>query len=180
MQRQTGFTLIELMVAVAILAILVTVAVPSFQSVLTNNRLADSRDRMMSAIQYTKGEAVARNRAVTLCPSTDGATCASANNWDDGWIVVADNNSTGASVNIAEVLRVFPGPNSAHVTLTHGGASGAIAHLRFLPTGIVDNLSEQKYFGFCDPAGNGQARSLIISVTTGALSTGTEADASCP
>jgi type IV fimbrial biogenesis protein FimT len=180
MRRQFGFTLIELMVTVAILVILVTVALPSFQSVITSNRLADARGSMLSAIQYTKGEAVARNRAVSLCSSIDGATCAGANDWGAGWIVVTDNNATGTTVSIGELLRVFQAPDAAHVTVTHGGASGAIPHLRFLPTGIADSLNEQKYFGFCDPSGNGQARSLIVSVTTGALSTGTEANANCP
>ncbi|MEQ5836527.1 GspH/FimT family pseudopilin [Marinobacter sp. NFXS9] len=180
MPKQAAFTLIELLVAIAIMVILVTVAVPSFQSVIASNQLLEARDSMLSAIQYTKGEAVARNQPVSVCPSTDGSTCGGSGDWADGWIVVTDTNETGA-VGIGTILRVFDGPDASAVSLQHNGGGGALSFIRFLPNGLAQNMAPpSRYFGFCDPDGDVQPYSLIVAVTTGQVRTGTAAEANCP
>lgn len=179
MRNQSGFTLIELMVALVILVILITVAVPSFQSVVASNRLVEARDQALAAIQYAKGEAVARNRPVSVCPSADGNTCGTAANWPDGWIVVLDSNETGVVGNSA-IIRVFDGPDAADVSITHGGGGGGLNYIRFLPNALAENVAAERYFGFCDPDGDAQPLSLILAVTTGQIRTGTPAEAQCP
>ncbi|MAA65187.1 MAG: hypothetical protein CL581_10485 [Alteromonadaceae bacterium] len=178
---QSGFTLIELMVTVAILVIIITIAVPSFQSVIASRQLIDARDRALSAIQYAKGEAVGRNRAVSICPSSDGASCGDSSNWADGWLIVLDNNETGA-VSIDETIRVADGPEARAVTMTNGGDSGAVDYIRFLPNGFLNTNPpfNPLYFGFCDPDGDVAAHSILVAGTTGQVRTGTETEASCP
>ena len=176
MQKSSGFTLIELLVTVVVLVITVTIAIPSFQGVISSSRLDDSRDSLRRAIQYAKSEAVALNRAVSVCPSSDGAACGDKTNWPQGWLVVTDNNQT-AAVSIDAVLRVFEGPDTDDVTLTD---KDDLDYIRFLPDGLAENVAGDSWFGFCDPDGEATARSLIVATTTGAVSTGTEAQANCP
>jgi type IV fimbrial biogenesis protein FimT len=96
-----GFTLVELMVTVAVLAIIAAIAYPSFTSVINSNRLAGAANDLLGDLQYARSEAIRRSAHVAVCASTDATTCAgAAGNWSS-WIVLLDN-PTAAD----EVLRV--------------------------------------------------------------------------
>lgn len=92
---QKGFTLIELMVAVSIAAILLTLAVPSFDGVILSSRLSSFANSFVAAAQVARGEALKRNAPVRLCRSANGTSCATAGGWQQGWIVFADTNNNG-------------------------------------------------------------------------------------
>jgi type IV fimbrial biogenesis protein FimT len=76
-----GFSLVELMVVLVILAILVGIGVPSFRRMTANNRLATSANLIVTALQTARAEAIRRNQRVMLCPTTTGANC-SGSNWN--------------------------------------------------------------------------------------------------
>lgn len=94
-----GFTMIELMVVVVVLSVLLTVAVPSFESVMNANRLAGASNELMASLQTARMEAVKRNARVALCLSANAnddpadVKCGTAN--VDGWIVFTDVNKNG-------------------------------------------------------------------------------------
>lgn len=93
-----GFTLIELMVTVAVVAIVLGLAVPGFQSVVNGNRLAGAANEMVASLQTARMEAIRRSRRVVVCTSGnandgDDATCATAG--IDGWITFVDLDSDG-------------------------------------------------------------------------------------
>lgn len=88
-----GFTLVELMVTIAIVAILSAIALPSFSNSIRNNRLATTTNEFIAAVSLARSEAVKSNRGARVCASSDGATCGT--NWSDGWIVWADANNNG-------------------------------------------------------------------------------------
>ncbi len=114
---QTGVTLIELVVTLSIAAILLTIGVPSFQDLMRNNRSAAQVNEFLTALNLARSEAVKRGASVSVCSSTDSATCrtSSVTNWADGWILYV----TGTSP--LEVLRVWPAMSgTATCTATAG------------------------------------------------------------
>ena len=94
-----GFTLVELMVAIAVAAIVLTFGVPGFQSFVNGNRLAASANELVASLQTARMEAIRRNRRVVVCASANAnagnaARCAAAN--ADGWITFVDADRSGA------------------------------------------------------------------------------------
>ncbi|UTW46654.1 GspH/FimT family pseudopilin [bacterium SCSIO 12696] len=137
--KQRGFTLIELMVTVAIFAILVGIGVPAMNNFLNSNRHTAHTSALKQAIQYARSEAVAKNEDVSICASSDGASC--TGNWNQGWIVRLVSDGT--------VLRVWNGlsDNSTLAGQTvsftsRGESSGAVTFTITDPSGShVSNLN---------------------------------------
>lgn len=99
-QSEQGFTLIELMVTIAIAGILLGVGIPSFNAVIKSNRTATQANIWQSTIYYARSEAMKRGGQVRVI-SADGST-----DWSDGWYVYVDTNGNGV-FNSGEELRVF-------------------------------------------------------------------------
>lgn len=91
--RARGFTLVELMVTLALLAILLALAVPSFTEASLSGKLGSFASRLVASTQIARSEAVKRNRTVQMCASEDGASCGSSAGWEVGWIVVLDDGT---------------------------------------------------------------------------------------
>ena len=77
-----GFTLIELMVVVAIAAILLMVAAPSFNETIEQSRVETVQNDLMRDVAFARQQALSRNSLVTICRSADGASCAGAGDWN--------------------------------------------------------------------------------------------------
>jgi type IV fimbrial biogenesis protein FimT len=103
-RRNRGFTLVELMVAISVLAVLTAIAVPSFTNMINRNRLASQSNELLSAIQYARMEAIRTSTKVTFC-GTDSATAAAEDDCAGGeqpyWVVIG--RTSGAE----QQLRVF-------------------------------------------------------------------------
>ena len=100
MNKQSGFTLIELMVVISILAILLGIGVPSFRATIEGNRITTVANDLVGALQFARSEAVKRGTNVVLCSSADQASCSGV--WINGW--VARNNAAPAD----PPFRVWP------------------------------------------------------------------------
>jgi len=98
--RTRGFTLVELMVTVAVLAIVAVVALPGFTMVFNSNRLSSQANALVASIQHARMEALRLGRPVSVCRSTDATTCAGSGEWSQ-WIVVAPASGGRA----AQVIR---------------------------------------------------------------------------
>lgn len=83
-----GMTLIELMIAIVILAVLLGIAVPSFREAALGSRLSATANNLLSSVQLARSEAIKRNVTIRLCASADGATCAAAGDWEQGWVIL--------------------------------------------------------------------------------------------
>lgn len=101
MKKYSGFTLIELLITLVIVSILLVIGLPSLKSFMQGNQLVASANELISGFNVARSEAIKRNDGVTICESTDGATCsAGTGSWEDGWIVFVDTgpNQTSSGV----------------------------------------------------------------------------------
>ncbi|SDY37784.1 GspH/FimT family pseudopilin [Nitrosomonas sp. Nm33] len=108
MSVNSGFTMLELMIALSIGAILATIAVPSYQSMMVQSRLATQTNELLTALHFSRSEAVKRGMRVTICKSSSGTTCTAGSSWQDGWIVYSDSGTAGTIDGSDQILRVFP------------------------------------------------------------------------
>lgn len=98
---QAGFTLLELLIAIFMLAILAVAAAPSFSTYLKTNGIFSHRQDINSAVMTARSEALNRNKTVTICSSNDAATCGGT--WSDGWIVFLDDGAGGGDARDGEL-----------------------------------------------------------------------------
>ncbi|WP_018233041.1 GspH/FimT family pseudopilin [Thioalkalivibrio thiocyanodenitrificans] len=162
MPREHGFTLIDLMVTLAVAAILVTVAVPGLTGLVAEQRVITTTNRFVTALHLTRSEAVRRGTRVTLCASTDGQTCSSPDDFSGGWLVREGPAPGGSLVDGAgEVIRVFSG----HPSLTVIGNQGVPGYISYLGTGETRRLSGALQMGTVEICGGERARRVIISST---------------
>ena len=103
-----GFTLIELMVTLAVLSIVLLVGAPSFENLIRDGRLTSQINQSIGLIAFARSEASKRTATtITVCGSSDEATC-NTNNWESGWLVMSDVDGNQTLDAGDELLRVGP------------------------------------------------------------------------
>jgi type IV fimbrial biogenesis protein FimT len=141
-----GFTVVELMVVVAIVAILAAIALPNFSSSMRSSRVTSQTNDFLTAINLARTEAVARSRSVTICAAdtTAGTPASCGTDWSQGWVVIVDT-ATGASLPDAittgatgNLLRSWAPTNGVQVT-----AQGAVPFFRFSRRGDLSQPDAQ-------------------------------------
>jgi len=162
---QTGFTLIELMVTMGIAAILLTVAVPSFQTTIANNRLATQTNNLVTDVNIARSEAVKRGTSVLLCssatPNAATPTCTGAGNtWTSGWLVFVDTDASGAFDAGDTLIKV--GQTSDGTTTVR--ATTGLNTFTYLADGTNASAAVSS-FAICDNRGANFGRQVRINPT---------------
>lgn len=165
-----GFTVIELMLTIAVLAVVVTFAIPSFQAMVMNNRLSSQVNEITSLVSFARSEASKRPDArVTLCPSNDGASCSGGGAWEAGWIAMldVDGDQTLDAGDGDRVLRVGE-PLSGGNTFRVSGFAGN-AFIQFdgsgqpVSPGVLGTVDGSLVV--CDSRGDEFARGVVVMVS---------------
>lgn len=151
-----GFTVIELLITLSVASILLAVAAPSYRIFVQDNQLIAQSNNFFSAMMLAKSEAIKRSSPATICPSTNGTTCAGGTVWTNGWLVFADADSDGTVDAGEEIIRVgtaLPGQS----TLT----SGIKTRVTFAASGFTLGFNDT--FSLCDSRGPALSRRLILT-----------------
>lgn len=151
-----GFTLVELLVALTVSAVLLVAAVPAYRSIVLDNARAAAVNDLVAALTLARSEAQKQRRQIVVCPLADGNCRPAVRNWNGGWLVYADRGEVSPPVFEAgdPVLAVF-GRRGADVLVR--GNVGAFV-FRPAPLRNVNGTVT-----FCDRRGSAQARAVIVA-----------------
>lgn len=132
--KMRGFTLVEMIITVAISAILLSIAIPGFQSLIKKNQIATQANDLIVDLALARSEALKRATKVSMCTSTNGAACTTSS-WTAGRMIFTDSGDPGKLDGADAVLRVSSSLAEG-VSLT--GAPAAIGnYIQYSPTGEV-------------------------------------------
>lgn len=158
---QCGFTLIELMITVVIVAVVLGLAVPSFYTTIKNNRLRTNADRLVTSLNLARSEAVKRSIDVVVCPSSDGATC--TGNYAQGWLIFADLDQDGAldaGGTPDPVIRVNEGLSAGYTITGTDGTSDYTTNITYFPDGSANDPQAPALY-VCPPDKDADAAWMI-------------------
>lgn len=157
-RSSSGFTLIELMVTVAVIGILAVVGVPAMASLVNANRIMGANDNLVSALQLARSEAIRRGAAVTVCASTNGTTCANQTNWSR-WIVRGRDNAASAAAG-SDVIDIMRDETPTGDIQLQGPSGG----IRFRSSGLVD---AEQTLTVCMPTNYPAENQRVVTVMLG-------------
>ena len=141
---------------IAIAIIVVSIGIPSYQTSIKNNRKTTAINDLRTALALARSSAITRRERVTVCTSSDNATCTTIGDWTQGWIVFTDPNNRDTVDPGEEILRVH---NAISGTGTFSGNRLITNRVSFTPQGMADaSLGTLSYADGTDFNG-----SLVIS-----------------
>ncbi len=150
--------MIQVLTTLAVAGVVAGTGAPAMQNLVLGQRLTTHVNQLFGDIHLARSEAIKRAAQVTLCKSGDGASCSTAANWQDGWIVFADpngNETVDPGEPIIRVRQALEGGGTLRF-----GETGSYRYVRYQPDGTAwPNAT----FTFCDGRGASGARAIIVS-----------------
>jgi type IV fimbrial biogenesis protein FimT len=177
MRRDGGFTLVELMIAIALVAILLATAVPALQDFTNDARQTGAINDFVSAIHLARNTAITTNSRVTMCASASGANC-ELTAWENGWIVFGDLNASG-DLDVGETV-ISAAAAVEGLSIQSGEFPAA---LMFRPNGramtnaLTGNSGE---FAVCDFRGVQHAKVILVEISGRPRMSETRANGTAP
>jgi len=152
-----GLTLIELLMALTVLAIVTGMAMPAFASLVRGNRLASSFNLLLSTLQLARSQAIQSRTMVVVCPGDPAHGCTGNSDWHDGWIVVLRPNASGQPDARSRIVAVQqPLPDGIRIQ-----SSRSRQRVQYRPDGSArgSNLSLR----LCLPGQSIAERALVVN-----------------
>jgi len=170
-----GFSALELMVSMAIVAILLAASVPAFKNYSWNLRINTAMDSLQTDLVLARRSAITLNTQTVACPAPGADSCSGGSDWQNGWIVFTDLNGDRQRQTGEPLLK-----QSGAVEFVQISSSRSRSYLRFLPNGSApgSNVSIR----FCDQRGARYAGKVSVS-NSGRIrlqSGGIKATINCP
>lgn len=155
MHQHAGFTLVELMLALAIAAVLAAIGAPAMAGLLARTHELAAESQVYDGLNHARQLAVMHNTRVRVCPSNDGHHCGDGHDWQAGWIIVPERRGATSSTMPA---RVFPAmPNGTRIITSAGRRS-----VEFHPDGRAAGTNLR--FTICH-ARRRDGKSVVVSNT---------------
>lgn len=155
---QVGFTLIELMVVMSMVALIAALAIPSWNTMVVNNRIRAAVNDWTQSLYFARSEAIRQNTRITICASSDGSSC-TASGYEAGWIVKTELPAITGTI-LQDTLPV------QRATLTPN--TNSARSITFLPNGLPEgNFAGFRLMVRDDPAVDDALSKYICVARTG-------------
>ncbi len=173
--RATGFTVIELMVVVALGALLITLADASMVYMVQSNRVATQAAQLANSLREARAEAKKRGLPVAVCLSSDGTRCDTrGSDWAEGWITYVDTDGDGSLDSDESVVRkqgALTGP---------GAAVSEARQVAFSRDGFGLNLGGPVVWTLSDASGSTTVSRCVSLSVVGMIAESAPSEGACP
>lgn len=184
MQKARGFTLLEVVVVLAVIAILTSLAAPSFTSLIQSNAVSSNVNAFMADLRFARSEAIRRGGSVVMCrsddpeattPSCDAGGGPGGNGWVSGWIIFENRDGTAGYAAGDQLLRI-QGP----ITNLDSIGGPANTTFEFVATGRLRTLNSAKTLQFGSNVSMPNERQRMVCVNgSGRARIAGDGNASC-
>lgn len=157
-QRKSGYTLIELLIVLAVISILLASALPKFTAIIAQERSTILTNTIAGALAYARSEAILKQATVITCQSTNADTCNNSGSWHEGWIIFIDTNGNKQREEDEKLLRVYSAINNGTRAIFKGSA-GIKYYVKYKATGLAHPNGS---FLICNPS-IGTGKALIMA-----------------
>lgn len=157
--RGRGFTLLELVVSMAVVAILVAVGIPNMRSFLLNNKRTSVVNDLVAAMTLARTEAQKQNRVAVVCPLQGTSCVPSGANWSNGWLIYVNMDTANPPVfdGADQVIKIFP--LATDESLTAIGNVGAFIFR------VSPGRNTAGTVTICDSRGSAHGRQVIVAAS---------------
>ena len=169
-RKISGYTLIELMLTITILAIVVSLAVPPMQDFFTRHKNETVGRKLFDLIMLSRSKAYGHSEIYTLCPSTDGESCGT--DWAQGALVFVDRDGNGERATDERIERVLPKLDDD--ASLEWRSFNSKSYLQYRPSGLT--LNQNGNFAYCPPNGEEKYGWIIVLNATGRPYFGKDSD----
>lgn len=152
-----GYSLFELLITLALAALVFALGLPSFASLAADKRLRSEADALFHSIHLARKASVVRRRVITICASRDGVSCGPAADWAVGWMMFENLGRTGVDVRSAgeKILKTHAIQQDVRLRANRAAFSFRSTHQRATNGSIA----------ICDAGDRAASRAVVVSYT---------------